>query len=458
MEQLSKENNIIFAIAFSQFVAPFMFSGVGITLPTFGRDLGASALQLGLTESVYMASTASLLLPFGKYADLTDKKRIFKLGLCLFACLTFLLGLIKNIELFIVFRLLQGIPAAMMMATSMAILTELIPKKNLGKAIGISIGSVYLGLSSGPFIAGWVTSILGWPYVYFLSSFLILFATIVAFRSIQNGPSRQAVEFDFLGTFSIICSLSLLVAGSASLGGNLSGPILIAFGLFMMIVFVYIQTKISNPLINLSMLTKNSKLKCALIVQLLNYAGSFGITFLFSLYLQYIKGMSPEKAGLTLIIAPLLMTTFAPFFGKLSDKVSPSKIAFFGMIFCFAATLVGLTVENNSPLWKVYLLLSLMGLGFAMFSSPNMNIIMSSVEKNHLSIASAIAAKLRTLGMVISLVLINTFLSTLIGQKMITQQNADTYIKAMHFSILSFAILMGIGLILSSLSLVSQKE
>ena len=458
MKEFSKENNIIFAVAFSQFVAPFMFSGVGITLPTFGADLGASALQLGLTESVYMASTAALLLPFGKYADMTDKKKIFKLGLSLFACLTFLLGLIKNIELFIIFRLFQGIPAAMMMATSMAILAELIPKQNLGKAIGVSIGSVYLGLSSGPFIAGWVTSILGWPYVYFLSSFLILFATIVAFKSIENGPKRNISGFDFLGTLSIIFSLSLLVTGSVSLGKGLYGPIMMALGLLLMIVFVYIQTVASNPLISLSMLTKNSKLKFALTVQLLNYAGSFGITFLFSLYLQTIKGMSPEKAGFTLIIAPILMMTFAPFFGKLSDKVSPSKIAFFGMIFCFSATLVGLTVQSTSPLWKVYLLLSLMGLGFAMFSSPNMNIIMSSVEKNHLSIASAMAAKLRTLGMVISLVLINAFLSTFIGQNMITQQNTDTYIKTMHFSILSFTILMGIGLTLSFYSLFSTKE
>ncbi len=218
-----KQNNIILSVAFSQFVTPFMFSGVGVTLPSLALELHATGIHLGLIESVYMGVTAAVLLPMGKIADLTDKRTIFKTGLVFFTILMVLLGLTQNIELFIGLRLLQGLAGGMLLATNMAILTELIPRQNLGKAIGLAVGAVYLGLTTGPFVAGIVTTNFGWRFVYFFGALLLGITTWISFRNIPSTKKMQFVKIDFWGTLLIITTIALFVSGSASLKSARAG-------------------------------------------------------------------------------------------------------------------------------------------------------------------------------------------------------------------------------------------
>ena len=458
MQKRTNPIHIILTISFSQFVMPFMFSGVGITLPSLGVDLQASAIQLGLIESIYLGAAAAVLLPFGRLADLTDKKTIFKIGLVIYTLISFLLGTTSQIEYFIILRLFQGIAGGMLLATNMAILAEQIPRKNLGKAIGLAVGAVYLGLSTGPFIAGIITTHFGWKYVYFFGALLSAIPMIISFITITSDKKFQFAKIDLIGTLLIVSSISLLVGGSASINDGLLGYLFLGLGLTLLIIFVFQQKDAKNKLVDLKLITSNLQLKVALIVQLLNYAGTFGITFLFSLYLQTIKQMTPQQAGTVLMISPIIMTFLAPIFGKLSDKIPPAKIAFTGMCFCFIATLIGLTINASTSLWVIYLLFSSMGIGFAMFSSPNMNIIMSSVEKKYLSMASAITAELRSLGMVISLTLISIFISIYLGENQLSSAHSLAYLKAMHLSIISFVILMGSGVVISVFSLKNKKS
>jgi MFS family permease len=447
------QNSVILTISFSQFVMPLMFSGVGITLPSVGRELEASGVQLGMIESLYLGAAAASLLPLGRLSDLTDKKTIFKIGLIIYTLLTLLLGFSPQIELFLGLRLLQGMAGGMLLATNMAILSELVPKENLGKAIGIAIGSVYLGLTTGPFIAGIITTNLGWRYVYYLGGILIGVVALTSLLNIPSDKKMKLVKIDLVGSFLIITAISLIVAGSSILNQGVLGYVLLGSGIVLMALFIYSQTRVADPLISLEVITSNRRLKSALLVQLINYAGTFGITFLFSLYLQTIKQMTPQEAGVVLMISPIIMACFAPIFGRISDRVSPEKITFVGMCFCLISTLIALTVNATTSMWIIYLQFSSMGLGFAMFSSPNMNIIMSSVEKRFLGMASAIVAELRSLGMVISLTVITISLSIYLGQNELTIENASNYLQAMHFSILTFASLMAIGVAISLHSL-----
>ncbi len=443
------QQSIILSISLSQFAIPFMFSGVGITLPTLGKDLGASAVELGLIESVYLGAAAAFLLPAGKLADLTDKKYLFKAGLVIFALMTLLLGLTHNIELFIGMRFLQGIAGAVLLATNMAILTELIPKEHLGKAIGIAVGSVYMGLTTGPLVAGVITTHWGWEYVYFMGGSLISLVALISLFKIPHDKKFKFVKIDLIGSLLIIFSISSLIAGSSLLKTGLLGPLLLCLGVILMMMFIYEQKRSKHPLINLNLFVINNRLTTALMAQFINYAGTFGITFLFSIYLQTIKKMTPQEAGMVMIISPIIMAFLAPVFGKLSDKVSPAKLSLSGMSACLIATIIALTVSATTPMWVIYVQFVFMGVGFAMFSSPNMKIILSSVERNLLSMASAITALLRSLGMVISLICISIFLSLFMGHREIIAENSAYYLKAMHFSILSFVILMVIGVVIS---------
>ena len=128
MEQKTSNFPILSAVLLTQFIMPFMFSGITVTLPSMGREFQASAIALGLVEIVYLGASGALMLPFGRIADLTDKQFIFKVGLLLSTLTTLSLGFATSIEMFIVIRLLQGVTIAMTTATNLAILADIYPR------------------------------------------------------------------------------------------------------------------------------------------------------------------------------------------------------------------------------------------------------------------------------------------------------------------------------------------
>ena len=144
----------LWVIAAVQFLTPFMFSAVGVALPTIGREFSASAVHLGLIEMVYILGVALFLLPMGRFADIHGRKRVFLTGNLLITFATIALSLAPTIEFFIIFRFLQGVCAAMITSTSLAILTSVFPKERLGRAMGVVVSCVYLGISAGPTLAG----------------------------------------------------------------------------------------------------------------------------------------------------------------------------------------------------------------------------------------------------------------------------------------------------------------
>ena len=449
MTESRSEKAVLLTIAASQLAVPFMFSAVGVTLPAIGKELHAGGIALGLIEAVYMGASSAVLLPLGKLGDMTDRRAIFKAGLALFTLTTLLLGFMNHIGAFIALRLVQGLAAAMLLATNMAILSEIIPKSSLGRALGFSVGAVYVGLSSGPFIAGILTTHLGWRWVYHCAFVFALLASLLSFRTIPNSGGLRFVKIDIWGSISIIGAITLLVAGSSLQDTGYAGYAIMLAGLALFVLFVRIEERTKDPLIRISMITENRVFTRAVLVQLINYAATFALTFLFSLYLQSVKGMSPQKAGFILMTSPVTMALLSPFFGRLSDRISPQKIAFTGMLFCFIAICGASTISQESPLWHVCAIFLCQGSGIAMFSSPNMNIIMNCVEKHQYGIAAALAANMRTLGMVLSMVIVITYISLFIGHSTLSAANAARYMTAMHLSVISFIVLSAFGLLLS---------
>ena len=433
----------------SQMASMFMFSAVGVTLPAISRELHAGGVALGLIEAVYLGASSAVLLPLGKLADLTDRRTIFKIGLALFTLTTLLLGLTHHTPSFIALRLLQGLAAAMMIAVNMAILTEVIPRNALGRALGLSVGAVYVGLSTGPFIGGILTTHLGWRSVYYFGALFTTLAWLLAFRNLPSQGRLKLVRIDIWGSVCIVGAIALLIAGSSLHGDGSAGYGMMLAGLALFALFIQVERRVADPLIALSMVTDNPVFARAVLAQLINYTATFAITFLFSLYLQSVKGMSPQKAGFILMTAPVTMALLSPFFGRLSDRVPPQKIAFTGMLFCFFALCGAGFISERSSVWQVCAVLLCQGTGIAMFSSPNMNIMMNCVQKSQYGIAAALTANLRTLGMVFSMIIVITFISIFIGHTTIGPANVSRYLSAMHFSIMTFVSLSAFGLLSS---------
>ncbi len=457
MKEKYTASTITYILALAQFSTPFMFAGVGIALPAMGKELHASGVQLGLIEIVYLGAASAFLLPFGRFADLSDRVTIFKFGLLVYTLCTLAIGFLSSTTAIVGFRIVQGIAAALIMATNMAILTNSVPRKSLGRAIGINIGAVYLGLSAGPFIAGWITSQFGWRWVFHSTFIPLALSYLLIQFTLKSDWKRPQEHFDWLGAFTIIISVFLLIAGSALLGKSGLGYVLCGIGFLVGFLFFVFEKRIAHPLIDLVSIKENSILLIALIIQLMMYTGAFGISFLFSLYLQTVKGLSPQAAGQILVVSPVVMAIFAPICGRLADRFSPQILASIGLVCSFIATAAATQVVGETSISYLIGILIFQGFGFATFSSPNMAIIMNSVPPTKYGVASALSAELRSLGMVFSMMIITVFMSIYLGEQMI-DTHTDQFLIVMRLSFLVFAVFAGGGTVLSLMKAATRKQ
>lgn len=453
----AQKRAVIFTVAVTQFTMPFMFSAVGITLPVMGREFGASGLDLSLVESVYIGSVAALLLPLGRLADMHGRQPMFRLGVLLFSIFTLLIGFAQNIETVIGLRIFQGVVGGMGIATNMALLTNSVPKEERGRAMGLAVAAVYVGLSAGPYVGGLVTSHMGWRWLYYLGMIPLGISYYVARRNL-NGKFRPSDEkFDFKGSIVVAFSVAAIVFGGTSLGAGWFGPVTLIAGLFGVVLFIYMQDKSKHPLVELTLFKERRDFSDAALVQLINYAGTFGIVFLFSLYMQSVKGFSPQDAGLVLVIQPIVQAVLSPLCGRLADRFSPRIMALLGMMACTAGTIMGAMVTAQTGLYYLYTMFVVLGIGFALFSSPNMMILMSSVPSSRYGFASAISGGLRTMGMVISMVIIAIFISTIMGKAPVSPESATEYLTVMRLSLISLSILCAVAVLISLRSALKRR-
>ena len=432
---------VVWTIAFTNFAMPFMFSGVGVTLPSMGRELSMSGAELGLFETLYLGTAAALVLPAGRLGDAGDKNTLFTVGVAVFAATTLALGLPHSVPLFLALRVLQGAAAALVAATNMAILTESVPGKRLGRAIGLSIGAVYTGLSAGPFVAGMITTELGWRWVYVLSATVSCGAALASWRCLEHRWRRPKLAFDWAGAVTSALGLMLLIVGSALAAKSVAGRVALGGAVICLVAFVLIERRAASPLLPLKILTTNMVLLRALTVQLLAYAGAVGTSFLFSLYLQEVRGWTASEAGRILMISPVLMALLAPPSGRLADRVRPQLLVTVGVALIVGGTVTAWMVPATGSLTLLVIALVGHGTGFALFSSPNMAVIMSTAPRERTALASALAAQMRTLGMVASMMLITLFLAVHVGAEGLGADSVPGLLKAMRWA------LGGIGLL-----------
>jgi MFS family permease len=166
-----------------------------------------------------------------------------------------------------------------------------------------------------------------------------------------------------------------------------------------------------------------------------------GTSFLFSIHLQEARGWTASEAGRLLMISPVLMASLAPLGGRLADRVRPQFVATVGVVFICAGTAAAFLVPGTGSLVFIVVTLVCHGIGFAMFSSPNMAVIMSSAPREGTSMASALAAQMRTMGMVAAMMLITFFLARYVGEAGLGEDTRQGLLTAMRFS------LGGIGLL-----------
>lgn len=439
----------LFIAVLAGFLTPFDSSAVNIALPTIGTEYSMDAITLSWVATAYLLASAVFLVPTGRIADIVGRKKVFKIGLSVFTIASFLMIFSISPAMIISLRVIQGIGSAMIFGTAVAILTSTVPPAERGKSLGIYITSVYLGLAIGPFLGGLLTGYFGWRSIFLINVPLGLFTlAMIHLMMKEEWADAKGERFDLAG--SVLYALSLIgVMYGLSLLPDITGFVITFTGIILMAAFVWWELNEKNPLLEMKLFLKNRVFAFSNLAALINYSATFAVTFFMSLYLQYVRGLSPEFAGFVLVIQPVAQAVVSPFAGKLSDRIEPGIIASAGMGLNALGLFMLVFISDSTPFVLFAAVLAVLGLGFGLFSSPNLNAIMTSVEKKYYGVASGTQGTMRLIGQMLSMGMATMILAFFIGRVVITPDNHGQFISGMHAAFALFTVLCIVGVFFS---------
>lgn len=435
----------------SCFGGPFMSSSVTVALPSIGQEFAMGPILLGWISTSFLLAIAPLMIPFGRLGDIYGFKKFFVAGLCLLLVASLLIAISHSGAMIIACRVLQGISSAMIYSTVIPIMVAAVPIGERGHVLGLATAATYFGLSAGPFLGGIITHYLGWRFIFWLNipfSLTLLAVTYFTFKG--DHRKAQGEKFDLLGAFFLGCGLLAIMYGFSSLP-SISGATLIGAGILDIIFFVFFEMRTAQPIVDINLFRHNAVFAFSNLAALINYAATFAVTFLLSFYLQDIKALTPQFAGLILVTQPIVQAVFSPMIGRLSDRIEPRLLASWGMGFTLLGLIMLVFLDGKSALFYILICLMILGFGFALFSSPNTNAVMSSVDRQVFGVASATLSTMRQLGMAFSMGIVMMSMSMLLGKAEIAPGNHGQFLDSMRISFVIFA-LMCCGGIFASLA------
>jgi len=437
------------AATLAALLTAFTGSSVNIALPAITHDLSLDAILLSWIPTSYLLAAAMFLVPIGRLADIHGRKKVFALGTAVFTSSSVLAGLAPSAAVLIAARVLQGIGAAMISGTGIAILTSVFPPEERGRVLGINVAAVYVGLSLGPPLGGVLTEQLGWRSIFLVT--IPLGLVIVAFVLwLLEGEWAEArgEPFDLPGSVIYALALVALMYGFSELPGW-TGAGLIAAGLVGFVGFGAWELHTGSPVLNLRLFSGNRPFTFSNLAALIHYSAVFAVSFLLSLYLQYIKALTPQQAGLVLIFQPVMQAAFSPAAGRFSDRVEPRILASAGMMLTATGLFLLIFLGPETPMWAIIATLILFGLGYALFSAPNMNAIMGSVERKSYGVASGTLATMRVIGQVLSMGIATLLFALYLGPVAITPDLYPLFLTSAKTAFAVFTALCVIGVFAS---------
>jgi EmrB/QacA subfamily drug resistance transporter len=448
--QDSLRNYALISTLLASFLTPFMGSAVNLAIPGIGVDFNVGATLLSWIVTSYLLTTAALLLPFGRLADIVGRKKVFTAGLAVFSLASLLSATAWSIQSLIAFRVLQGVGGAMIFGTAIAILTSVFPPQERGRVLGYNTAVVYTGLSLGPVLGGILNHQFGWQSIFYsigLMGVLAFSLTMLKLKGECTGAAGDS--FDLTGTVLYVTGIVAVLYGFSNVAASHRAWGILLLGLAFMVLFVRHENRDNQPLIKMK-LFKNTGFAFSNLAALINYSATFAVSFLLSLYLQVVKGLDSQTAGLVLLAQPVVMALLSPFAGRLSDYIEPRLPASWGM----ALTTLGLFffafINESIPVWWIIINQAILGIGFALFSSPNSNAVMSSVEKRYYGVASSTLGTMRLIGQSLSMAVATLFINLYIGSAGLTPAHAGQLVTTLQVSFAVFAAVCLFGIYASA--------
>ncbi|MEM1994639.1 MAG: MFS transporter [Nitrososphaerales archaeon] len=461
----SRRLGVLIIASIAAFMGTLDGSIVNLALPSIAKALNAGLGYLILVPTIYLIVLASLQTTFGRLADVKGRVRVFNFGVVVFTAASLLAGLSQDILQLIFFRVIQGAGAAIMAATATAIVAEAYPPSKRGAAIGVNTMAVYIGLTVGPVLGGFLVQVFGWRSIFLVNlpiGGLVLLLSVYWLRGMGESSVNRSFDLGGSATLTLFLTSLLLVLSQGDLGFNtVQTATLASVSLISLAAFVHIERRVNEPLMDLHLFTSNRLFSAGNITALLNYSTTAGTVLLISIHLQSILGFSPSEAGLIILTQPLVMVIAAPIAGWLSDHIEARILSSIGMLIRTLGLLMLAFYDAALSSSFIVIPLFILGLGNGMFSSPNTNSILSSVSRERYGLASGTIGTMRTMGQSIGIALMGSIVSYAMPSGTFMHLSSDAsglttlFVNGAKTAFLTASILSGIGVFTS---LIRGKE
>lgn len=443
--KIEYETYVILISFLTSFFGVFLSNGIIIGVPAIANDFAMNNVIQNWIPTIFFLVMAVFTVPAGQISGKFGVKKSLFIGVIVFLIGSTGAALSFSTESFMLFRIIQGASVAFINVSAMAMVVSAVKPQNRGKALGFTVTGVYLATSLSPVICGFLVYNLGWRSIFYVViPFLVLCIVLIILKVPQEWQTYKDDKIDKIGSIIYSIGILLFIYGFTNLI-NTNGLVCTMTGIVLLVIFAAWELRQKSPVFNMN-LFKNTKFTSSNIAALCSYLAIMVVTTILNYHFQYVRGWNAQMAGLVLIVTPIIMAILAPNTGKLSDRIHPQKLAAAGMAIATIALLILTFLNKDTPLYLVILAMVLQGIGMGLFSSPNMNAIMSSVPPKDAPTASASQATMRTIGQTMSLGLLTLIFAWIMGNLALSTQYADLIVKSSQIicTICMFACLVSI--------------
>jgi EmrB/QacA subfamily drug resistance transporter len=449
------KRNVLIASALGSSLAPFMVSALIVALPTIGHEFSADAASLGWVTTIFFLAAALFLVPFGRIADIYGVKKVFTTGIFVYLLSVILCSIAPDIRFLIGARFITGIGAGMIFGTSIALLSLVFSESERGKAIGINVAAMSVGFLLGSFVGGILTFYTTWRmlFVVTIPVEIVVIGLILTRIKGECEITRQS-GLDVAGMLLYCLTIFLVMVGFSTLP-QLTGGILFAAGAVCLLLFIFHEVRVKHPVVPVRLFLENRTFSTTNLIVLIFNASNFAFIFLFTLYLQDIRGFDARIAGLVLLTPILFMALLSPYAGRLSDRIAPRIVIGTGILLSSSGLFLCALLDSSSSFLFIILSLSLIGAGMAFCQSPLVRTSVSSVQKEMFGLASGMIETMRLIGMTLSIAITIIVFTVVIGNTHITPPIFPLFIRSFH---IIFWIFVGISLCGLLVALTLKRE
>ncbi|WP_338602120.1 MFS transporter [Sulfolobus tengchongensis] len=375
-----------------------------LAIPSIVEELHTDLFTILWVIILYLLVIAVFTTQLGRLGDIYGRAKLYNLGFAIFTLGSALCGASPTAISLVAFRGIQGIGAAMLQANSGAIIADIFPPNRRGRAYGYTSIGWNAGATLGIVLGGFITTFIGWRYIFYINVPIGIVAIILGLRYIKTLETRK-VKLDIAGMASLLVSLSLIVYGAADIAGygiRLLNIVFISAGAIVLLIFLLIERRQEFPIIDLRAFKSNRVFTFSLLASFLQTTGYLATAFIIIMYLQGIRALSPFSASLLLVPGYVLASLVSPFTGRLSDKIGARIPATIGLALMIGAILIYLNLTLTTPLFVIILASTIGGLGSSLFFPANNSAIMANAPRGFYGGASGLARTLSNIGTILS--------------------------------------------------------